>query len=57
MSTRLKDLFFSSATIDQLGDSIQQHYEGFDKEQFARRVYDEGWESRELKARMRHITQ
>jgi 3-methyladenine DNA glycosylase AlkC len=56
MSTRLKDLFFSSATIDRLGDSIHQHYEGFDKEQFARRVYDEDWESRELKERMRHVT-
>jgi 3-methyladenine DNA glycosylase AlkC len=57
MSTRLKDLFFSSATVDQLGDSIQQHHVGFDKEQFAQRVFDEDWESRELKARMRHVTQ
>jgi 3-methyladenine DNA glycosylase AlkC len=57
MSTRLKDLFFSNVAIDRLGDSIQQHYEGFDKEQFVLRVYDEDWESRELKARMRHVTQ
>ena len=55
MAEKLKDLFFSSSFIDQLGDAIQRVYPGFDKGKFARLVYDSTWETKELKERMRHV--
>lgn len=54
MAERLKDLFFTRATLTQLAKAIEQVDAGFDRRAFLARVFDEAWESRELKARMRH---
>jgi 3-methyladenine DNA glycosylase AlkC len=56
MPEKLKDLFFSKRFIEQLAEAIQQIYPDFDKEKLLQAVYDEGWEDRELKARMRHLS-
>ena len=56
MAEKLKDLFFTTSFIAQLGDAIQQIYPDFDKEQFTSLVYDGTWETKELKAKMRHVT-
>ena len=56
MSEKLKDLFFSSSFIHQLGDTIQQVYPDFDKEKFICLIYDGTWETKELKEKMRHVT-
>jgi 3-methyladenine DNA glycosylase AlkC len=56
MPEKLKDIFFSNVFIDQLGETIQGLYPDFEVEEFKRLVYDDDWESRELKAKMRHIS-
>jgi 3-methyladenine DNA glycosylase AlkC len=56
MAEKLKDLFLTNSFIDQLADAIQQVHPDFDKEQFTRLVHDGTWESKELKAKMRHVT-
>jgi 3-methyladenine DNA glycosylase AlkC len=56
MPEKLKDLFFSKRFVEQLAEAIQQLYPGFDQEKLLQAVYDEGWENRELKERMRHLS-
>ncbi len=56
MPEKLKDIFFASSFIDQLGETIQRVYPAFDKERFIGLVYDGSWEAKELKEKMRHLT-
>jgi 3-methyladenine DNA glycosylase AlkC len=56
MPEKLKDLFFTDSFIHQLGDVIQGVRPDFEKEKFTRLVQDETWETKELKAKMRHIS-
>ncbi len=56
MSEKLKDLFFTTSFVDELGDAIRQVYPDFDKEKFDSLVFDADFEARELKEKMRHIT-
>lgn len=56
MPEKLKDLFFTTSFIDQLGDAIRQVYPDFDKEKFDSLVFDGAFETKELKEQMRHIT-
>lgn len=51
----LKNMF-NEQSVAALADAIQRAYTAFDKASFSARVFDDGWESRELKQRMRHIT-
>ena len=53
MPEKLKDLFFTKRFIEQLAEAIQQVYPDFAKQKLLQTIYDEGWEDRELKARMR----
>jgi 3-methyladenine DNA glycosylase AlkC len=57
MAERLKDQFFTSSSIDRLADTIKKFYPGFDKKRFTNLVFDENWESKELKEKMRHTTE
>ncbi len=56
MAQKLKDRFFTRSSIRQLADGIEGVYPAFDKGRFLALIYDEDWESRELKAKMRHTT-
>jgi 3-methyladenine DNA glycosylase AlkC len=57
MPEKLKDLFFTSSSIGQLGEAIEQVYPAFEKERFTALVFDADWDSRELKEKMRHVTE
>jgi 3-methyladenine DNA glycosylase AlkC len=55
MPEKLKDIFFTGESVGQLADHIGAAYPDFDREQFLGLVFDDAWESRELKDRMRHV--
>jgi 3-methyladenine DNA glycosylase AlkC len=57
MPEKLKDLFFTPSFVAQLGNAIQQVLPNFDKANLNDLVFDAGRETRELKERMRHITE
>ncbi|MFC1633858.1 DNA alkylation repair protein [Planctomycetota bacterium] len=57
MVEKLKDMFFTSSSIRAMADVLKCYYPDFDKKRFAGLVFDEGFESKELKARMRHTTE
>ncbi len=48
---------YNQAFIQELASGIAAASPGFDTADFERRVFDAEWEARELKQRMRHITQ
>ncbi len=56
MPEQLKNLFFTQESISHLANSIQRKYHGFDKNKFINEVFDESFEEKELKQRMRHVT-
>ena len=56
MADRLKDIFFTDASINKFGNIIKQYYSGFDKEKFAKSVFGGEWKSKELKEKMHHTT-
>lgn len=56
MTERLKDMFFTDDFISELGASIKEFYPGFDQSEFRHQVYGDDWESKELKAKMHHIS-
>jgi len=47
---------FSRPFVESLAHAIQQHLHDFPREHFIRTVFDDAWDARELKDRMRHIT-
>jgi 3-methyladenine DNA glycosylase AlkC len=47
---------YNQQTVGDLAAAFRREYPRFDTESFLNRVFDEDWEGRELKARMRHIT-
>ena len=55
MPEALKNMF-NERTVGALAEAVTREYPGFDREGFTARVFDAGWEGRELKARMRHIS-
>jgi 3-methyladenine DNA glycosylase AlkC len=57
MPEKLKDLFFTPTSVGKLADAIQQVDPHFNRERFLALVFDATWESKELKQRMRHVTQ
>ncbi len=57
MPEQLKKIFFTTSSINEIGDTIQRFYPDFDKNKFVELIFDEGWETMELKEKMRHTTQ
>ena len=57
MPEQLKKIFFTTSSINEMGDTIQRFYPDFDKNTFVKLIFDEGWEAMELKEKMRHTTQ
>jgi 3-methyladenine DNA glycosylase AlkC len=56
MAERLKDMFFINETVTKMADEIKKHHSEFDKRKFMKLVFDENFESKELKERMRHVS-
>lgn len=52
---KLKDMF-NQESVGALADTIHHQYAAFNREAFMASVFDDAWEARELKERMRHIT-
>ena len=55
MPEPLKNIF-EAPFVATLADAVRQVYPTFGREAFVARVLDAGWERRELKQRMRHIS-
>ena len=55
MAEKLKNLFFTKDTINNFAVRLKEVYQKFDKDKFIHFVYDEDWEIKELKAKMRHV--
>ena len=56
MPEKLKNLFFTTESLNHFADSIQKVYPRFNKEKFLQLIFDESWGSLELKAKMWHTT-
>ncbi len=56
MAELLKDRYFQPEFFYQLTDSIQEVHSLFDKQAFKTQLYNKDWDSKELKARMRHAS-
>jgi 3-methyladenine DNA glycosylase AlkC len=57
MPEKLKDVFFTLSSVDAMADTLKRFYPGFDKKRFVTLVFDEGFDGKELKAKMRHTTE
>lgn len=57
MAERLKDIFFTQSSINKFADTFQRFYSDFDKKKFINLMFDEAFETKELKEKMRHTTQ
>jgi 3-methyladenine DNA glycosylase AlkC len=56
MADRLKDMFFTGSSINQFADIVKQHYPEFNKDRFVNLLFNDEWNTKELKERMRHTT-
>jgi 3-methyladenine DNA glycosylase AlkC len=56
MAERLKDMFFTQASINKFADTIKSFYPTFDKSRFLELVFDKSFETKELLDKMRHTT-
>jgi 3-methyladenine DNA glycosylase AlkC len=56
MAELLKHVY-SPQLIDKIGTAVKREFPSFDIETFAISVFDDTWNSKELKQRMRHITE
>jgi len=57
MAERLKDMFFTKASVHALADAIKRCYGRFNKGRFAQLVFDDAFDELELKQKMRHTTE
>ena len=57
MAEKLKNIFFTSSSVSAIADVLKQIYPGFDKKHFVKLVFDDEFEDRELKAKMRHTAE
>jgi 3-methyladenine DNA glycosylase AlkC len=55
MAEALKNMF-NAGFFEALSGALERVCPAFDRAAFLARIYDDDWEGRELKARMRHIT-
>jgi 3-methyladenine DNA glycosylase AlkC len=56
MPKKLKDMFYQKPFIESLTDALKEIYPNFDGDRFLAQVINEGWETLELKEKMRHVT-
>jgi 3-methyladenine DNA glycosylase AlkC len=55
MGEPLKNMY-SKPVLENLADIFRKYHAGFNKKKFLELVFDDQWDSRELKQRMRHIS-
>ena len=56
MAEKLKNIFFTKSFIEKLSKAIKVKFADFDGDKFFSYIFDDDWEKRELKDRMRHIS-
>jgi 3-methyladenine DNA glycosylase AlkC len=56
MAERLKDLFFTKQSLNAFADAISTEFGEFNRDAFLKNIYDDKWNDRELKEKMRHVT-
>lgn len=56
MAERLKDQFFTQASIRKLAETLSTIHPAFEVDTFLNLIYDSNWEALELKAKMHHVT-
>jgi len=56
MSKKLKDMFFTSESLNQFSTSIKKRDPNFNVKKFLDLVHDQSWDNLELKAKMRHVS-
>ncbi|MCP4900762.1 MAG: DNA alkylation repair protein [bacterium] len=57
MAERLKDMFFTRDSVEAMANALAEVYPRFEKPRFLNLVFDGTFEEKELKARMRHVTE
>lgn len=57
MAEKLKDLFFQTSFFETFAQEISNVYSEFNKSKFMDLVLDNNWEQKELKEKMRHVTE
>ena len=57
MAEKLKEMFFTSSSVDALAGTLERFHPDFDRDRFVALVFDESCDGKELKARMRHATE
>lgn len=55
MAEALKNMY-NREYLERFADAFVKEYQGFDRKKFLKAVFDSEWETKELKARMRHIS-
>lgn len=56
MAELLKNTLFTQTTIRKFADKIKNVYQQFDENKFLSKVYVKEWDEKELKEKMRHLT-
>ena len=56
MAERLKDMFLTNESVTKMAYVIKNYFPGFDKQALKKLVFNENFEDKELKERMRHVT-
>lgn len=56
MSKQLKNIYFTSESINNIADLIQKNYSGFNKKEFIKLINSQGFKNMELKEKMHHLT-
>lgn len=57
MAERLKDMFFTEASVNALADTIKSRHGRFNRKKFVQLVFDDTFKEMELKQMMRHTTE
>lgn len=57
MPEKLKNIFFTPTSLFDMADALERFYPKFDKKQFLSLVRGDGFDGKELKAKMRHVTE
>ena len=56
MAEQLKNMFFTSESINSIANLIKNQYSKFDKKEFIKLINSGGFKNMELKEKMRHLT-
>lgn len=57
MAEPLKNIYFTEQSLNNFAEEITKVHPGFNKERFLKSIFNKDWESKELMARMHHVTE